>query len=347
LAATKSACQRAGTIQRTTLRWQLRRITRITYLIYELLYDEKNAITEDVAKRYTRLWQVLNQQTAFYEILRSAMEGLIDDAAIPWEAVKDVEKVDETVDQVWNSVRDAFQNLLDETAEPAQYIQAPHLQQIAGGTVDWLPSASLDQFNKLIRTRYDEISRQITSGSLKSADNTSPATLLARLDKYEESLVNHFAAENDQVREAYARFSNLDTYLFPLEMVGDLHEKDIIETVRISPRDAKKGFSSISDKVTGTMAYHFGAFFKRSWRSNDILWGRLDGLCQLIETLLEKDRLQQIVEDDRGRSRLSDRLFTSSSSATTKTWNPALDPGNLFPKAGSVRKPSCGIGSKI
>jgi hypothetical protein len=73
---------------------------------------------------------------------------------------------------------------------------------------------------------------------------------------------------------------------------GDLHEKDIVDIVRISPRDAQKGFSLAepSDKVTGTMVYHFGAFFKRSWRSNDILWGRLDGLCQLVETLLEEKR---------------------------------------------------------
>jgi hypothetical protein len=38
------------------------------------------------------------------------------------------------------------------------------------------------------------------------------------------------------VRHAHTRFMNLDAHLFPLEMVGDLHEKDIIETVRISPR---------------------------------------------------------------------------------------------------------------
>ena len=30
------------------------------------------------------------------------------------------------------------------------------------------------------------------------------------------------------------------------------------------------------DKVSGDTFFHFGGFSQRSWRSNDILWGRLD-----------------------------------------------------------------------
>jgi hypothetical protein len=123
---------------------------------------------------------------------------------------------------------------------------------------------------------------------------------------------------------AYERFQELDMQLFPIEMMAGLHEKDIIETIRISPRDAQKGFSrsGFSDKVAGDALYHFGRFFKRSWRSNDILWGRLDGLCQLVESLLQHDRLRQIGQEPTLRARLRQRLEGD------------LDPARLFPQAG-------------
>jgi hypothetical protein len=123
---------------------------------------------------------------------------------------------------------------------------------------------------------------------------------------------------------AYERFQELDMQLFPIEMMAGLREKDIIETIRISPRDAQKGFShsGFSDKVAGDTLYHFGGFFKRSWRSNDILWGRLDGLCQLVESLLQRQRLQQIGQEPTLRAQIRQRLAGD------------LDPARLFPQAG-------------
>jgi hypothetical protein len=35
-------------------------------------------------------------------------------------------------------------------------------------------------------------------------------------------------------------------------------------------------------KLHGVALGHFGAFFKRSWRENDYLWGRLDGAERLL-----------------------------------------------------------------
>jgi hypothetical protein len=314
--------------------YRLRRLTRLTYLIHELLYGNKQDPPRLTARtaRYRRLWQILNQQTAFYEVLRSEMEGLIDDAPIPWKTIA----IDEEIDQVWKSVHTAFRNLLDDTAAPAKCIEPPKLDEIEGGT-EWLPSATLTIVNNALRKCRDDIVQGIADGTLKPSGGTSQRTLLERLDEYEKSIVDYFTDPDDPVRNAYANFANLDTHLFPLEMVGDLHEKDIIETVRISPRDAQKGFSHVklSDKVTGATVYHFGAFFKRSWRSNDILWGRLDGLCQLVETLLEKERLRQIVSNDEWRSTVRRRFFVPSNGDGAYEWNKALDPASLFPKAGA------------
>jgi hypothetical protein len=60
---------------------------------------------------------------------------------------------------------------------------------------------------------------------------------------------------------------------------------------RISPQDA----TSILDqnapgekrrKLAGTALFHFGAFLKREWRENDLMWGRLDGAERIIRSIL-------------------------------------------------------------
>jgi len=66
------------------------------------------------------------------------------------------------------------------------------------------------------------------------------------------------------------------------------------------------------DKVSGDALHHCGGFLKRSWRSNDIMWGRLDGLCQLVETLLSPLRLLEVMKSDLKDSllaRLSDQDY--------------------------------------
>jgi patatin-related protein len=49
-----------------------------------------------------------------------------------------------------------------------------------------------------------------------------------------------------------------------------------------------------SEKLTGLQLHHFGAFYKRSWRSNDWLWGRIDAAGWLMHLLLQPDRLRSL-----------------------------------------------------
>lgn len=51
---------------------------------------------------------------------------------------------------------------------------------------------------------------------------------------------------------------------------------------------------SVDDKVAGVKAGHFGAFYKASWRSNDWMFGRLDGAWRLAQVLLSPGRLNQL-----------------------------------------------------
>lgn len=55
-------------------------------------------------------------------------------------------------------------------------------------------------------------------------------------------------------------------------------------------------FKTAEQKLTGMQLHHFGAFYKRSWRANDWLWGRLDGAGWLVHVLLDPRRLRSLVE---------------------------------------------------
>jgi hypothetical protein len=157
-------------------------------------------------------------------------------------------------------------------------------------------------------------------------------SVLEHAEQYERQIMATIVDSDDPIQAAYDRFEMLDAQLFPMEMLAGLQEKDIIETIRMSPHDADKGFScrSYADKVSGDGLYHFAGFFKRSWRSNDILWGRLDGLCQLVETLLQSDRIKDLGKMEETRPRMDDRLHVIN----------ALDPAALFPHAGKKTQDS-------
>jgi len=92
-------------------------------------------------------------------------------------------------------------------------------------------------------------------------------------------------------------FHCVDRWRYPMCLMSGLGEMDRIEYYRISPLDAAKvqGNSKRLDrwinqpekKVTGTGLAHFAAFLKKPWRSNDIMWGRLDAASIIWEVLFQ------------------------------------------------------------
>ncbi|WP_164928891.1 patatin-like protein [Gloeobacter violaceus] len=100
--------------------------------------------------------------------------------------------------------------------------------------------------------------------------------------------------ESPRYLQLFHEYRHLDEELLPYEYLADFQEKEPIELVRISPHDAKMGYSERrdwKDKLAGDALYAFGGFFKRSWRSNDILWGRLDGLNRIVQALVTRESL--------------------------------------------------------
>ncbi len=86
---------------------------------------------------------------------------------------------------------------------------------------------------------------------------------------------------------AYLGFPFYDVATFALLQGEGLDEFDAIKVDRISPNEAqsiRKGDARATLK--GIQFNSFGAFFSRSYRENDYLWGRLHGADRLIDIIL-------------------------------------------------------------
>jgi len=82
-------------------------------------------------------------------------------------------------------------------------------------------------------------------------------------------------------------------------------------------------FSTPAEKLTGLQVHHFGAFWKRSWRANDWMWGRLDGAGWLVHVLLEPERLRWLLTSGKVKSRddLAQHLFgISEADGDVSSW---------------------------
>lgn len=96
----------------------------------------------------------------------------------------------------------------------------------------------------------------------------------------------------------YLGYPFYDIATLPLVGTWGHDEFDPVKVDRISPEDAVSIRSGgASESLRGTEFYNFGAFFSRTYRENDYLWGRLHGAERLIDitasTLGERDALPQ------------------------------------------------------
>jgi patatin-related protein len=302
--------------------YRLRRAYHVAYFVYDHLYPSAPAPEPDAdhARRYLEVLRAFNRQIEILEIIRAAMELLVDEYPFQWE--------DAPAEGIWAQVQAIYDNLL---ALPfTSLFGAPGAAppSLVDGRPGQIERGTLAVFHQEIFERAAGIIRPAAARAAASSGTPqSPSAehnLLSDTDLYEAGIIATLDRD-DPVAVAYRNFERIDEHVFPIELLSGLEQKDVIETIRISPRDAEKGFSrrGFSDKVAGDALYHFGGFFKRSWRSNDILWGRLDGTCQLIEKLLDPARIRQVVNSEDLRVRVRTQLA-----------GPALRPEHLFPRAG-------------
>ncbi|MEQ8461975.1 patatin-like protein [Coleofasciculus sp. E1-EBD-02] len=181
------------------------------------------------------------------------------------------------------------------------------LNQLQEKQSNWLPqkqiSSIIAQFQQKIRQLDEDpslLNRIWSDQKYKDSDpeNCSQlfCSILHQINQASERLIQT-SNLNDykDILNRYQQFCDLDRVLYPFEYLTNLSEKDIIETIRFSPDDAQLGLGkgkTLDDKLAGDTLQAFGGFFKKSWRSNDMLWGRLDGLNRLVEALVTRESLQ-------------------------------------------------------
>ncbi len=119
---------------------------------------------------------------------------------------------------------------------------------------------------------------------LLAARRLLPETDLLAEEKLAEALEEMPKNLRRRMLLTYLGFPFYDVATLPLMRSEALMEFDPIKVDRISPDDAR----SIREGGTratlrGTEFYNFGAFFSRSYRENDYLWGRLHGAERMID----------------------------------------------------------------
>jgi len=116
------------------------------------------------------------------------------------------------------------------------------------------------------------------------------------------------------IRYYYENFDDYDMITYPILYATDAgDELDQVEVFRISPEDATNlEPHSGEPKLAGTAISNFGAFFKKNFRVNDIMWGRLDGAERIISALLpngEDQQLRQELIDEAQREIVIEEYF--------------------------------------
>jgi patatin-related protein len=121
------------------------------------------------------------------------------------------------------------------------------------------------------------------------ADRLPPVVLGFHQDL--DTLFKHFSAPvTGALLTRYVGFPFWDVLVFPLQSLSGAGERDYVEVYRMSPVDCTlltPDPAQRRSKLDGMSIHHFGAFFKRSGREQDYLWGRLDAAERLVKLLLD------------------------------------------------------------
>jgi patatin-related protein len=102
--------------------------------------------------------------------------------------------------------------------------------------------------------------------------------------------------------ELRAFLENLDVLLYPRERDAGMWSPDgcTMEKVaftHLTPENARLGFSDLDpdDKLAGDALSNVGGFLRKTWRVNDIMWGKVDAAAVLVDLLLDERRLEALM----------------------------------------------------
>jgi patatin-related protein len=145
--------------------------------------------------------------------------------------------------------------------------------------------AEIQQSTDLHRLIWTDRQLEYDNGS-----NQSFPSILTQINLAAKATIERSDNEyTDRLLKQWNTFEVIDRELYPFEYLTSLNAKEIIHPICISPDTAQLGIGtgkSTEQKLGGNKLYNIGGFFKKSWRLNDLLWGRLDGLNRILESIV-------------------------------------------------------------
>ncbi len=259
------------------------RMRRTTHLMNTLMRASKaDAVVPD------EVWETVNHYFKLYEMVRWAMTRRVMSYDLNWQSLSgDYPDLD-------TQPRDAQQKVLADVAGK-MWGQVVTLMEALMLTAIPVPTVTTQEaregfYQELVKVQdgTSKLERRETN-LLDAIDGALKRALI----DLENSNKPETVMMSEVLRDEFCRFLDVDRELFLMQVGSGFESTDLIRVVRFSPLDAQRGLSvgPVQNKVRGVTLGAFGGFFKKSWRANDIMMGRLDASCLLIECLLTKERL--------------------------------------------------------
>jgi patatin-related protein len=163
----------------------------------------------------------------------------------------------------------------------------------------WLSQTRISSVFAQLKQRITELQQSTNLHRLLWADrkleydndcNQSFPSILKQITLAAEVIIEKYGdCYTAKLLKQWQTFESIDRELYPFEYLTSLSEKKIIKPICISPDNAQLGIGNgknTQEKLGGDKLYNIGGFFKKSWRLNDLLWGRLDGLNRILEGVI-------------------------------------------------------------
>jgi predicted acylesterase/phospholipase RssA len=105
------------------------------------------------------------------------------------------------------------------------------------------------------------------------------------------------APEDEQTKVFFERVLAIEVVRRSLATETDIDSAEELCFIQLTPSVTSPIFtkgplhlhspSSAREKLTGVGLGHFAGFYRRSWRANDFMWGRLDAAARIVDLLLD------------------------------------------------------------
>jgi hypothetical protein len=265
--------------------------------IYSLISDAITKDTDDITK-YTELKNLANKITWLLELLKvidQFVKEVIKSELVRQKFYQLITEEEEENNQesvnlkrkkIYNYLLTLLRLILDS-------------QDLADVTVENLKELDFDKINFIRGQLRNRVKVMALDHDWEALTITKGETILEKIEQASGKLLTEQSENIEEnikpVIGKFEKFQLIDQVIYPYKYLSDIRNTSPIKLVRISPNDADKGFGKgkgLEEKLAGDQFRAFGGFFKKSWRSNDILWGRLDGVNRIVDVLLTSESLK-------------------------------------------------------